>query len=391
MTEEFATITFDDAEHTKKFRTYENFFSWLEEQKQKWQWLYGTQIGNNLDEVRQNFDNIRNIVQQIQNNNQPISGISGVVNQHYQPSGWLRHSEGSFAKSIGRIRDGHGDNAAAFVFGFSKNRFNLSNVSEPSQLAACLLFALPELDKPDAIAKRLEAERRNYRTSISRQLDMLDESSAKRDKTYKDHLNTARRLAIRQLSRTRRIDKLFRSSLIEKSIVAIGSITEVENTFRTKMGLQAPVQYWLDKAERHKSSADAAACRLKWYFPLAAFIFLVSFGLAAVLLLGEDTVHQTVYVIVAAGLASLAALIFWVGRLFTKLYLSYHHLMHDAEERAVMTTTYLALSHENAASDEDKKIILGALFRPTVDGLIKEDGPSDMTLAGALSKFGTSR
>ncbi len=87
----------------------------------------------------------------------------------------------------------------------------------------------------------------------------------------------------------------------------------------------------------------------------------------------------------------MAALIFWIGRLFTKLYLSQHHLLQDAEERAVMTTTYLALTHENAASDEDKKIILGALFRPTADGLIKEDGPSELTLAGALSRIGISR
>ncbi len=84
-------------------------------------------------------------------------------------------------------------------------------------------------------------------------------------------------------------------------------------------------------------------------------------------------------------------MIFWIGRLLTKLYLSQHHLMHDAEERAVMTTTYLSLSHESAASEEDKKIILGALFRPTIDGLIKDEGPSDMSLAGFLSKLGVSR
>jgi hypothetical protein len=78
---------------------------------------------------------------------------------------------------------------------------------------------------------------------------------------------------------------------------------------------------------------------------------------------------------------------FWIGRLLTKLYLSEHHLRNDADERAIMTETYLALTAENAASEGDRNIILGALFRGTPDGIVKEDGPSDFSIQALLSRF----
>ncbi len=287
MTDEFVTITFDDTDHSKKFLTYESFFNWLDEEKQKWQWDYQTQTGNNLMGINQVFESIRQQVVNTQINSQPISQISNLVSPCYQASGWLRHSEGIFAKSIERIRLRHGDNAAAFVFAFSKQQVTLANVSEPSQLAACLLFALPELDRPDAIAKRLELERKNYRIGISKQLDKLDEASSVRDKNFKSHLAGARRIATRQLLRTRNIDKEFRISSDQNSNNAINSIYAVEETFRKKMELQAPVEYWTTKASKHSDNAADAVWRLKLYFPISIVVLLVCFGLATALLLSK--------------------------------------------------------------------------------------------------------
>ena len=94
---------------------------------------------------------------------------------------------------------------------------------------------------------------------------------------------------------------------------------------------------------------------------------------------------------VSAGLASVAGMVFWVGRLLTRLYLSEHHLRHDAEERAVMTTTYLALTHERAAEETDRQIVLAALFRSTPDGIVKDDGHGDLSIPGLLARLGGSR
>ncbi|MNE58137.1 hypothetical protein D3C80_1531500 [compost metagenome] len=80
-------------------------------------------------------------------------------------------------------------------------------------------------------------------------------------------------------------------------------------------------------------------------------------------------------------------MVFWAGRLLTKLYLSQHHLRQDAEERATMTETYLALIENSAASTEDRQVILNALFRNTPDGIVKEEGGLDPSIAAALGKF----
>ena len=86
-----------------------------------------------------------------------------------------------------------------------------------------------------------------------------------------------------------------------------------------------------------------------------------------------------IFIIASAGLASCAGLVFWAGRLLTKLYLSQHHLRQDAQERATMTETYLALIENGAATEADRQVILNALFRNTPDGIVKVlssvDGP----------------
>jgi len=79
----------------------------------------------------------------------------------------------------------------------------------------------------------------------------------------------------------------------------------------------------------------------------------------------------------------------WIGRLLTRLYLSEHHLRKDAEERRIMTTTYLALMRKEAAGDQDRQVILTALFRNSSDGIVKDDGGSaDLGLSALVSRLG---
>ena len=117
---------------------------------------------------------------------------------------------------------------------------------------------------------------------------------------------------------------------------------------------------------------------------------MVAFGFTGFGLLSNPPPANStaLYFIVSGGLATFAGVIFWVGRLLTKLYLSEHHLRIDAEERAIMTTTYLALTNSKAAEDSDRQIILAALFRSTPDGIVRDDGPVDLNLAMILSRLG---
>lgn len=124
------------------------------------------------------------------------------------------------------------------------------------------------------------------------------------------------------------------------------------------------------------------------FFPTAIWLIGTTFWRLGQYLLTTptETLPPGLYFIASAGLATLAGLVLWVGRLLTKLFLSQHHLRQDANERATMTTTYLALMTEGAASDVDRTIILNALFRNTSDGIIKEEGGMDPGLSAVLAR-----
>ena len=81
----------------------------------------------------------------------------------------------------------------------------------------------------------------------------------------------------------------------------------------------------------------------------------------------------------------------WFLRLQIKIFLSERHLALDARERRAFAETYLALLKGGHATTEHETVILQSLFRPTQDGIIKDDIGFDMSAAGILSKAMTPK
>lgn len=159
--------------------------------------------------------------------------------------------------------------------------------------------------------------------------------------------------------------------------------------FTEKMALKAPVEYWEKKAKKHLVAENEMQGWLWLYFPLAFILIAAMFGGVGyyILTTPKENLPHGLFIVASAGLAAGAGMLFWIGRLLTKLYLSQHHLRQDAEERATMTTTYLALTEVTAAGDMDRQIVLNALFRSTPDGIVKEDGGLDPSIAAAIGKY----
>lgn len=177
---------------------------------------------------------------------------------------------------------------------------------------------------------------------------------------------------------------------------AMQKLHATDQAFTEQMGLKAPVEYWKKKAKEHRKSEALARRWVVLYFPIALLGLAYSFVQTGLWLVTQATAPTAagappfptaVFIVASAGLASCAGLVFWVGRLLTKLYLSQHHLRQDAEERATMTETYLALIENGAASTDDRQVILNALFRNTPDGIVKEEGGLDPSIAAALGKY----
>jgi ABC-type multidrug transport system fused ATPase/permease subunit len=146
----------------------------------------------------------------------------------------------------------------------------------------------------------------------------------------------------------------------------------LKNTYDTQLALQAPRTYWAKQRDEHKL---AAATRQNWFivasvvslFVVAIFIYVMWNTFSAK---NVGDVPLAMWVITGAVLG----VSFWVIRLFSRLYLSREHLLRDAEERVTMIETFLALMQHEHLKGDDLKFVLAAIFRPTEDGLVKDDG-----------------
>ena len=88
------------------------------------------------------------------------------------------------------------------------------------------------------------------------------------------------------------------------------------------------------------------------------------------------------------GLGLVATTFFiWIMRILVRLYLSELHLGIDARERETMLLTYLALTNEGKVEPTDRALVLAPLFRPTADGVVKDDGAPEFGMAAQLSKM----
>ncbi|MGB0960825.1 MAG: DUF6161 domain-containing protein, partial [Halocynthiibacter sp.] len=84
------------------------------------------------------------------------------------------------------------------------------------------------------------------------------------------------------------------------------------------------------------------------------------------------------------------SLLLWSIRLQYRTYLSERHLAMDASEKKAFTESYLALRGDENVSAESEAIVLASLFRPTQDGIIKDDaGGIDPSIASLLVKQAT--
>lgn len=177
-------------------------------------------------------------------------------------------------------------------------------------------------------------------------------------------------------------------------------LDRLKETYDKHMSLAAPVEYWNIKREKHG----------RW--ALVSFVAIViGMGSAAYFLHTElQSVGQAVMASKAVAAAStaklqsggstaiqaltdsattwhlgsfilLATLSFWFIRLLVRIFLSNLHLENDAAERVTMAKTYLALIRDGSLPKGDNiSTVLAALFRPTGDGIVKDEGVPPSTL-----------
>ncbi|MEQ9518485.1 MAG: DUF6161 domain-containing protein [Parvibaculum sp.] len=143
-------------------------------------------------------------------------------------------------------------------------------------------------------------------------------------------------------------------------------------TVLTSRELELPAKYWNDKSSAHNKGSF-------WY----AFLFVVGTGAAILGLiflahnrlveLGIEKIDpwQLVFLeIVAPGL-----LFIWLLRTAAKMLTRELNMRDDAKERVTMMNAYLALTVRGKVTEEDKHLMIRALFRPAQAEIADEPMP----------------
>jgi len=180
-----------------------------------------------------------------------------------------------------------------------------------------------------------------------------------------------------------------------------GQFQELKDRFLTQMRLRAPVELWRTRAVKHRENATGA---------FRAFVILALVAIAAGALIpwfGGDYIASSFATeicndadpqicerefsakgpLTVAGLLLVLSLILWLIRLQYRVYLSERHLALDAEEKCAFAETFMAMKEETQVGADNEAIVLASLFRPTQDGIIKDDDSSvDISAAAILAK-----
>lgn len=160
---------------------------------------------------------------------------------------------------------------------------------------------------------------------------------------------------------------------------SVKKIKELEDTYREKLKLAEPAEYWKERAKK---------LRRQGWISLAIIIFLVAISclsLAEILWKTPEQIYTSwfnddksaairwsiVYV-------TLISFIAFCIRAVTKTMFSSFHLARDSEERYTLTYFYLSLLKDSNVDDNDRQLIMQSLFSRAETGLLKDDSSPAM-------------
>lgn len=376
-----------------EFTGRQELLEWLVNERNAWAWLPNHPQGQNswniLSAAINDFDyQINRLAQQ----GQAIGGFLQTIADRFNDQ--LVYSRSIEGELIQQIAASEGVEAGASAYAFYRKNMSLGDVRTAKSLKGIVAFAFPAAAPVDQILKELVAERTQMRRTGTELKSRADAAELQRDAAVRiAYRKGARRYLANlkgMLSREATVENQRRDGLENYEVTAKASFARIdalEATYREKIGLLAPVEYWKKKAQKHKDAR-------KWLLVLTIAYFVITlaglgslFFNAGYYLIHHKLENNAALFVAGAGLATLSGVLLWAGRLITRLYLSEHHLAHDSEERAVMTETYLALTGEKAATDAERAIILTALFRNTSDGVVRDDAAPDVSMGGLIARL----
>lgn len=387
------SLRISDGHEPMTFSSDNEIMEWFRNEQLAWAALLDSSnvpspIRSQLQTLHNDFEYIKNTLDNYAlspNDEHRISQAISALRVFEMPEAHLLPSESREGQRVLDILQNHGKTEAVAAFLVATKRLSLGQAFEASVFRGAVLYTLPHFESTLALTQVLEIERSKMRDRHRR---VLADANAKVDKVLESCQTAADDLAGRfeemvgSQTLTFQSDQEARAAQFDALKAALNS---TQKYYEEKMALLAPVRYWSNKHRNHSKRLCYSIFGLIGYFALAgASLYYTFFSAYNVLIERAADIPPTTVIIVSGGLALFSTLVLWIGRLVSRYFNSQQHLANDAHERRVMTMTYLALTKNGAASAEDRAIILNALFRPSSDGIVRDDGSPDTPLAQAL-------
>jgi hypothetical protein len=354
-------------------RSYQELSDWLQTEREFWNWLrvhsFNEQAFIATRERQFHADaDINNYLARAQNNPPDaevmMNKTAARLRSRYNEERAL-HSSSPQAKFVAEIaiRDPRlAANVAMLLSGHPLGNVDNSAIIAGG-LAANFLFGKPSSVEPIAkswneLHSRITIEQENLRKSAGA---AADDWRAQRDQISALHNQQRESFDVLQARR----ESEFKVSMDAHS----AKVDQIRDALKKDMSLKAAVTYFKEKASSHSKKvgwftalALAAAGGVVWgAFEVAASVFK------------EEAQPSPVQI----GLTLICGfLALWLLRLLVRLLLSNLHIATDLRNRATLVQTYLALLADGGGglTDKDRALIVGIVFRPVSDGLVRDDG-----------------
>ncbi|MDX0358961.1 hypothetical protein GOC51_27940 [Sinorhizobium meliloti] len=387
-----------------KFLSVEEIQSFLQTERQAWAWANSSplrqSIGTPGNTIGNSFNQIQNTLQQLTPDNlKPLPSVKAAIEQAFNATR-IPLSDSRVGHFIQGLKEDSPTSAAAALATW----MNLSgvNFSNFDHLKGAMLIAAFDSNitsrTPSAVKRSLEQLHQNLRDAKTK----TEQETTEQRSAFAREKGHQRNATAKMIRQSRRHIRAFRDAerqsadrllteVHQNAETAISDLRATEVLYKEHMRLKGPVEYWSAKAAEHRASAAAYRLTLLVFSGIASvglMIALYCIASHAIEIATKDKPPAVYLVLVTLGVV-LSTIIFWAARILTRLFLSEHHLAIDAEERAIMTQTYLALIAEGQATENERSIVLGSLFRPTADGIVKDDAAPDFSPASLLSRLTT--
>lgn len=364
------------------FRTLEEIEAWLQSERNFWAWLGGQAGQQPAHQLWQNYNQLwNNVTDSINNARQRMeqSDFQNYIDQidsYCQPTyrnNTLFHSSNPSATFLDNLKQEKplvAACAACYLLGLGIN----------PQLPQSIEGAFEALKFREGITCNIDTEKLR--------LEELSKSFSEVREGYKSDLNElqnefeaiAEAIEAARAEQQEKFDTLIKDSETK--------LTDIQDTYDKKLSLQSSVTYWNNKYKKHLKFS----CVFGIVTALSALagVYCIKIQLNEVLKQAAETTKSSPnadYLRIGMVII-LATFVLWFVRILVRILLSHLHLGSDANERVTMIQTYLALLREgNSLQENEKQLILQTLFRPSSDGIVKDDG-APPSIPEAISRLG---